>query len=77
MTSTNDPYNSAVAAELKRLISATSHQKLSQTTGIPETTISQYADGQIDIVVEDLRLLADALHVDIAEILRAGDQIEL
>lgn len=66
-----DPFNTAVAAELKRLVidDETGMMRLARKTGIPRSTLNRYLDGQRDIRVAELRKIADALNVPVGDVL--------
>lgn len=71
-----DPYNTAVAEELTLLVgeAQTGIVRLSKLTGIPRGTLRRYLDGDRDIKVAELRKIADALRVELADILREAER---
>lgn len=71
-----DPFNTAVAAVLTRLAEDdnTGPTRLVKITGISRATIDRYLNGERDIKVAELRKIAAALHVDIAEILAEAER---
>lgn len=70
-----DPYNTAVAEELSVQVdkAQTGIVRLSKLTGIPRGTLRRYLDGERDIKVAELRKIADALNVALADILREAE----
>lgn len=71
-----DPFNTAVAAELTRLVGEeqTGIVRLVRLTGIPRASLKRYLDGDRDIRVAELRKIASALNVPVSEILAKADR---
>jgi transcriptional regulator with XRE-family HTH domain len=71
-----DPFNTAVAAELKARVQqdVTGIVRLSKLTGIPRATLGRYLDGERDIRVAVLRKIADALNVEVSAILTEAER---
>lgn len=71
-----DPFNTAVAAELTRLVGEeqTGIVRLVRLTGIPRASLKRYLDGDRDIRVAELRKIASALNVSVADILTEADR---
>lgn len=74
--STRDPFNTAVAAELTRLVeqAQTGIVRLSRLTGIPRGSLKRYLDGERDLRVAELRKIADALHANVADVLTEAER---
>jgi DNA-binding Xre family transcriptional regulator len=71
-----DPYNTAVAAELKARLQddITGIVRLSKLTGIPRATLGRYLNGERDIRVGVLRKIAAALNVEVGDILTEAER---
>ena len=71
-----DPYNTAVAAELSRLVdqTETGMMRLSRLTGIPRGTLHRYLNGTRDIRIAELRKIVTAVDGDIADVLREAER---
>ena len=73
-----DPFNTAVADVLKQTVDRQMGiVRAAKLTGIPRSTLTRYLDGDRDIPVAKLRLIAHALNVDMSTVLvQAQGRIE-
>lgn len=71
-----DPFNTAVAAVLNDLYIADGSQltRITKETGISKMSLGRYLSGERHIRVVDLRKIADALNVDVADVVSKAER---
>ena len=71
-----DPFNTAVAAELTRLVGDedTGLARLARLTGIHRSSLRRYLSGERGIRISELRKIARALHANVGDIFAEAER---